>query len=145
MSVKVIIVDSHPGVRKGLAIYLRLHKEVTLVDEIADGQEALGLLRAIQRLKGTEALPHVAIIDLHLRGNISGWATVEALRQEFPAIKIFINTFWLSRNAFLYARQLGVQDFFIKNADTSSLINAVRSANNPETASKMEKLHRDRV
>lgn len=117
MSVKVIIVDSHPGVREGLAIYLRLHKEITLVDGVADGQEALGLVRAIQSLKGSETLPNVAIIDLYLRGNLTGLATIEAFRQEFPTIKIFVNTFWLSQNLFLRARQLGVQNFFIKNAD----------------------------
>jgi DNA-binding NarL/FixJ family response regulator len=133
MSVKVIIVDSHPVVRQGLAIYLRLHKEITLVDEVADGQEALGLLRAIQKLKGVEALPDVAIIDLYLHGNISGWITIETFRQEFPAIKIFINTFWLTQNSFLYALQLGVQNFFIKNADTSLLANAVRYANDAKS------------
>jgi DNA-binding NarL/FixJ family response regulator len=136
MSVKVIIVDSHPVVRRGLAIYLRLHKEITIVDEVADGQEAFGLLRAVQKLKRTESLPQVAILDLYLRGNISGWATIETFRQEFPATKIFINAFWLSQTSFLRARQLGVQDFFIKNADTSLLANAVKSANDAESSAR---------
>jgi two-component system, NarL family, response regulator LiaR len=132
MSVKVIIVDSHLVVRRGLAIYLRLDKEITIVDEVADGQEALGLLRAIQKLKGTEALPQVAILDLYLRGNISGLATVAAFRQEFPAIRVLINTFWLSQTSFLHACQLGVQGFFIKNSDITLLANAVKSANDGE-------------
>jgi DNA-binding NarL/FixJ family response regulator len=108
MSVKLLIIDNHPAVRRGLEVYFSLHKEISIIDVTSDGQEALELVRAVQKRTGNEALPNVVIIDLMLRGSINGLATIEAFRQEFPDIQIFVNTFLLNKSSFLQAAQLGV-------------------------------------
>jgi two-component system, NarL family, invasion response regulator UvrY len=138
MSVKLLIIDNHPAVRRGLEVYFSLHKEINIIDVTSDGQEALELVRAVQKRKGNEALPDVVIIDLILCGTINGLATIEAFRQEFPNIQIFVNSFSLDKSSFLQAARLGVQGFFNKNADISLLAKAVTTVNgNPKPPTRL--------
>ena len=58
--VRVIVADDHPLFREGVARAIKEWPELELVAEVADGREALDLIRA--------ELPHVAVVDMRLPG-----------------------------------------------------------------------------
>src|SRR6185436_6762103 len=77
--IKVLIVDDHPVVRKGLQSCLARQERLKIVGEAADGDEALRRAR--------ELAPDVLLLDLDLPG-LSGLTVAELLRKEAPKVKI---------------------------------------------------------
>jgi DNA-binding NarL/FixJ family response regulator len=75
--IKILVVDDHPVVRKGLSLCLAGRRQFSLVGEAADGAEALRLTRSLR--------PHVVLLDLNLP-QVDGVAVTETLRRESPAI-----------------------------------------------------------
>ena len=67
--IKVIVVDDHDMVRRGLAAYFKTYPDISLVGEAGDGNEAVELC--------LELLPDVVLMDLIM----PGMGGVEATRK----------------------------------------------------------------
>ena len=79
--IKVLVADDHPVVRKGSATCLSQQKNLRIVGEAADGDEALR--------KARELSPDVVLMDISMPG-MNGLAVTEVLRKEAPAMKILV-------------------------------------------------------
>lgn len=77
--IRIVIVDDHEMVRRGLATFLRTSPDFVLVGEAADGREALE--------KCGELLPDVVLMDVMMPG-MDGFGAITALRERFPQIAI---------------------------------------------------------
>ena len=71
-STRVLLVDDHGIVRRGISSYLARHKHLLIVGEAADGLEAVA--------KAKELLPDVVLVDIDLP-QMSGLAVTEVLRK----------------------------------------------------------------
>src|SRR5258708_36783917 len=81
--IRLLIVDDHAMVRRGLAIFLRAYDDLELVGEAAGGAEALRLCAQLQ--------PDVVLMDL-VMPEMDGTTAIRAIRQAHPQIQIIALT-----------------------------------------------------
>src|SRR5512142_3437236 len=79
--IRILIVDDHAVVRKGLAMVLRLEPDLEVVGEAENGR--VGLERARQ------VRPDIVLVDM-VMPEMDGQAMALALRKSMPDVKIMI-------------------------------------------------------
>lgn len=118
MTIRVIIVDDHEVVRRGLESMFR-DTELKVVAEAANGEEAL------QRL--AEHKPDVALVDVRLP-DFDGLEAIERLRTAAPSVKVVILSTYDNPTYFARASALGVSDYILKGAPRGEVIAAITRA-----------------
>ncbi|MDH6117581.1 response regulator transcription factor [Kitasatospora sp. GAS204B] len=127
--IRVLLVDDHPVVRRGLRAMVDELPELSAVGEAGDGAEALRLLAA---LPGPER-PDVVLMDLQMGAGMHG---VEATRQinalpDPPAVLIL--TTYSTDADILAAVEAGATGYLLKDAPPQELVAAVQAASRGET------------
>ncbi len=116
---KILIVDDHQIVRRGLRMTIDAEKDMQVAGEAASGA---GVLELIRRHK-----PDVVLLDLQMP-ELDGVETLEQVRPEFPELPVLILTTF-SDDAHLYAAlRAGASGFLLKEMDGDDLIEAIRGA-----------------
>ena len=77
--IRVMLVDDHPMVRRGLATFLRIFDDLQLVGEAESGEAAIQLC--------VEILPDVILMDIVLP-KMDGVTAIRAIRDQHPQIKV---------------------------------------------------------
>lgn len=116
--IKVLLVDDHPVVRRGLRSCLNGSNSVIVVDEAIDGPEALnkiGLLR-----------PDVALMDVDMP-RMSGLEVTRQVRRNFPEVKVVILTIHNTQDYLLQFVRCGAHGFVLKEATPETLIEAIHT------------------
>jgi DNA-binding NarL/FixJ family response regulator len=116
--IRLLIVDDHAIVRKGLAMVLRLEPDFEVVGEAANGRDGL---KAAQYLR-----PHVALIDL-IMPEMDGQAMAVALRKANPDIKIIILTGTTADDRLFDLLAMGVEGYVLKNIEPAGLVEAIHA------------------
>ncbi|MFE7118927.1 response regulator [Streptomyces sp. NPDC057654] len=129
--IRVLLVDDHPVVRRGLRAMVDELPGVEAVGEAADGAEALRLL-AEARENG-EPQPDVVLMDLQMGDGMHG---VEATRRitalpEPPAVLIL--TTYSTDADILAAVEAGATGYLLKDAPPEDVATAVHAAARGET------------
>jgi DNA-binding NarL/FixJ family response regulator len=119
-TIKVLICDSVPMVRGGLAGVLNAEPDIEVVGATGDGAEAVDLAYRLR--------PDVVILDLDL-ATLSGFEVALAIRRLtfVPAPEILVFTADTDDASIMRALEAGVYGFVIKEADTAELLRAVRA------------------
>ncbi len=113
---KVLVVDDHPMLRRGVIDVLGLQEQLMVVGEAGDGAEALE--------KAREVSPDVVVMDLEMP-NMNGLEATAALRAEMPDIKILIFTVSDKQADLFSAMRVGARGYILKNAAAAELIRGV--------------------
>lgn len=117
MKLKMVVIDDHPMVRKGLISILNGVSEIEVAGEAETVDQALSTLK--------QCRPDMAIVDLRL-GRHNGLEIIEkALEEQIPC-KFIIFTSSGNEQDFLRAEQLGVYGYLLKEALPEEIINAIR-------------------
>ena len=117
---KVIIVDDHPLVRKGLTSILTLDGSTEVLGEATNWQEAMVLFKTLEA--------DLALVDLRL-GNESGLDLItEAIRLGIDC-KFVILTSSTEEKDFIRAKAIGVDGYILKEALPEELLHALRIIN----------------
>ena len=116
--VKVLIVDDHPVVRRGLHSILGDAKDVQVVGEASNGSEALKQVAALK--------PDVVLMDIRLPG-ADGVQITRRVRREFPDVKVIILTTYDDDQHLYNAIEAGAHGFLTKHADYSDLAESIRA------------------
>lgn len=116
--VKVVVVDDHEIVRRGLISILEREEDLTVVGEAASGEAALPIVAA--------ASPDVVIVDHGLPG-MSGVALCEQLTDLHPGLPTIILTTIMRDEVVRGALAAGARAFVIKDIDGDDLKRAIRA------------------
>lgn len=117
--IRVMIVDDHPMVRRGLAAFLKASSGLQYVGEAGDGQEALLLCDRFQ--------PDVILMDLVMPA-MSGAAAARAIRARCPRVQIIALTSFQEKELVREALEAGAISYLLKNVTADELASAIRAA-----------------
>jgi DNA-binding NarL/FixJ family response regulator len=116
--IRVLIVDDHPAVRRGLRTFLELAGDITVAGEAADGTTAVEL---VERLE-----PDVVLLDMVLPG-MDGVAVLHELRERALPARVLVVTSFTDRARLVPAVRAGARGYLSKDVDPNALVAAVRS------------------
>ncbi|MDA1360451.1 response regulator transcription factor [Glycomyces luteolus] len=116
--IRLLLVDDHPVVRRGLRGYLELEPDFTVVGEAGDGEEAL---RAIE-----EHHPDVVLLDLKMPG-LDGQGVLERLGATGGAPRVLVLTSATDAERVPNAITAGAAGFVYKDIDPDALASAIRT------------------
>ncbi|MFN2147777.1 MAG: response regulator [Anaerolineales bacterium] len=118
-TIKVLIVDDHDMVRKGLAAFLKSKADLKLVGEARDGQGAVLSCEQLQ--------PDVVLMDL-MMPQMGGVEATRAIRQRFPETQVIALTSFQEQDLVQQALQAGAISYLMKNVSVDALAEAIRAA-----------------
>lgn len=117
-AIRVMLVDDHAVVRRGLSAFILTQDDLELVGEAADGNEAV---RLCERLR-----PDVILMDLLMPG-MDGVAATRHIRVRFPETEILILTSFKEDKLVQDALEAGAIGYLLKNVTIDELANAIRA------------------
>ncbi|AFR09815.1 response regulator [Nocardiopsis alba] len=121
--VRVLLVDDHRIVRRGLARLLAAEGDIEVVGEAADGVEALELLADT----APEGLPDVALVDVHMP-RMEGTELVRRLAVEYPGTAAVVLTGLAEDEHLLACLSAGARGYLLKDAEPEEVAESVRRA-----------------
>jgi DNA-binding NarL/FixJ family response regulator len=115
--IRVLIVDDHAVVRRGLAQLLATTDDLCLVGEAADGEIAIGM--------AAELRPDVVLMDLSMP-NLDGVKTIARMLATEPDLHILVLTSFSDHNQILDALQAGAEGYLLKHAEPEAILAGIR-------------------
>ncbi len=115
--IRVLVADDHTMVRTGICSVLGLQKDMEVVGEAVNGQDALD--------KVLRLLPNVALVDI-VMPVMSGIEATKLISRECPETKVLILTQYDEEENMIVAKQSGAHGFIPKKAASSDLIRGIR-------------------
>lgn len=116
--IKVLVVDDHQIMRRGLRDLLECADDIRVVAECGDGSEVAA---AADRTR-----PDVLLIDLRMP-RVHGLTAARGLRAAQPEVRVIVLTGSLTAAAVREADELGVAGFLLKGEDCDRLADQVRT------------------
>jgi DNA-binding NarL/FixJ family response regulator len=116
--IKVLVVDDHPVVRKGLQTCLAKQERLKIVGEASDGDEALQKSRDLD--------PDVILLDISMP-RMNGLAVTEQLRKETPNVKVLILSVHNNKEYIFRIIQSGAHGYVSKEASPDELLRAIEA------------------
>jgi NarL family two-component system response regulator LiaR len=117
--IRVMLVDDHAMVRSGLAAFLLIFDDLSLVAEASSGIEALRLVE--------ENRPDVILMDM-VMPEMDGAATTRAIKERFPEIQVLALTSFKEDHLVHEALEAGATGYLLKNISADRLAAAIRDA-----------------
>jgi DNA-binding NarL/FixJ family response regulator len=117
--IRVLLVDDHGVVRRGLRTFFDLLDDIDVVGEAADGLEAVAQAKALS--------PDVVLMDL-LMPNLDGLGAIAAIKQAQPEIEIVAVTSFIEEEKVTAALEAGASGYLLKDAEADEVAAAVRAA-----------------
>jgi DNA-binding NarL/FixJ family response regulator len=116
--IRVLLVDDHQVVRRGLRTFLEVQPDIEVVGEAGDGDE--GVLRA------QELNPDVILMDVKMPGT-DGIAALRKLREEGSKARVLVVTSFTEQRTVVPALRAGAAGYVYKDVDPEALAGAIRS------------------
>ena len=117
MPIRILSVDDHEVVRKGIAALIATEQELELVAEASTGAEAIDLFR--------RKVPDVTLMDLRLP-DMSGIDATREIRSKFPEAKIIALTSYDGDQDIYQALEAGVRGYLLKEMVHREIVRAIR-------------------
>jgi DNA-binding NarL/FixJ family response regulator len=118
MTIRVLIVDDHPVVRRGLRALLEVQEGIEVAGEAGDGPTALAL--------AAEHHPDVILLDLKLPA-MSGLAVLTELTARDAASKVLVLTSVTDPDSAGQVMRAGAAGVLYKDVDPDALVRAIRA------------------
>jgi NarL family two-component system response regulator LiaR len=116
--IKVMLVDDHSMVRRGLIAFLKNESDLEIISEARDGREA------IEKCEGTQ--PDVILMDL-MMPDLGGVAATRMILDRWPEIRVLVLTSFQEKDLVQDALQAGATGYLLKNVSGGELAEAIRS------------------
>ena len=116
--IRILAVDDHPLVRKGIVGLVADEPDMTTVAEASNGREAIQQFR-IHR-------PDVTLMDLQMP-EMNGLDAIMAIRGEFPEARIIVLTTYTGDVQALRALKAGARAYLLKTLLHKELLETIRA------------------
>jgi len=117
--IRVMLVDDHTMVRRGLATFLKVYDDLELVGEAADGEAAVQMCALI--------LPDVILMDI-VMPDMDGVTATSIIHQQFPTVQVIALTSFKEEKLVQDALQAGAIGYLLKDISAEKLAQAIREA-----------------
>ncbi len=121
-NIRVLIVDDHPNVRRGLSAVFEVWDDLELVGEAQNGKQAVELAEQLQ--------PDVVLMDL-IMPVMDGIVATRIIRQKFPHIQVVVLTSSVETELINQALEAGAHSSVTKTVTIDQLAAAIRAAAAP--------------
>ncbi len=116
--IRVLLVDDHELVRRGIQMVLRTKADLLVVGEAGNGVQAVELARQLQ--------PHVVLLDLKMPG-MSGTYASRAIKQVAPLTRVLILSAVDAEQEIVQAMEGNIDGYILKDAPSQELLLAIRT------------------
>ena len=117
--IRVMIVDDHDIVRRGISTFLSGFDDLLLVGEAANGQDALRICGEVQ--------PHVIMMDMMLP-DTDGIALTRSIRELYADVQVVMLTSAKDGDLVQGALQAGAIGYMLKNISVREMADTIRTA-----------------
>jgi DNA-binding NarL/FixJ family response regulator len=116
--IRILTVDDHPLLRKGIAALIATEPGMQVVAEGTNGEEAIEAFRLHR--------PDVTLMDLQMPG-VNGSEAIDRIRREFPNARIIVLTTYTGDAQVLRALKAGTQAYLLKGQVHKELLDTIRA------------------
>ncbi len=115
--IRVMLVDDHTVMRKGLLSFLSGHDDIEIAGEAADGEAAVELAQQIQ--------PEVILMDINMP-KMNGVEATRRIRSKMPGIRIYGLSMYEAEDQAHAMTEAGATGYLSKSGNSESLLAAIR-------------------
>jgi NarL family two-component system response regulator LiaR len=119
LPIRVMLVDDHTMVRRGLATFLKVYDDLELAGEASSGQDAVQLCARLQ--------PDVVLMDM-VMPDMDGATATRLIRQQSGSIQVLALTSFKEETLVQGALQAGAIGYLLKDVSADELAQAIRAA-----------------
>ncbi|MFS4096504.1 response regulator [Streptomyces sp. AF1A] len=116
--IRVLLVDDHQVVRRGLRTFLEVQDDIAVVGEAADGADGVD--------RAEELRPDVVLMDVKMPG-MDGIDALRRLRELGNPARVLIVTSFTEQRTVVPALRAGAAGYVYKDVDPDALAGAIRS------------------
>jgi DNA-binding NarL/FixJ family response regulator len=116
--IRILTVDDHPLLRKGIAALVNAEPDLKLVAEASNGKEAIDSFRVHR--------PDITLMDLQMPG-VDGLEAIAAIREEFPEARIIVLTTYSGDTQVLKSLKAGARGYILKGHVHKELLDTIRA------------------
>lgn len=113
---KILIVDDHPLVRKGISSILCFEENIEEILEASNTKEAMEVIQ--------DEKPELAIIDLNL-GSEDGLNIISSCRKKGDKTKFVVLTSSIKKDDYIRAKEIGIDGYILKEAFAEDILYAL--------------------
>lgn len=117
--IRVMIVDEHDMVRRGLTAFLKVKSDLESVAEARNGAEAVQMCEEVQ--------PDVILMDLKMPV-MDGITATRIIRERWPEVQVIALTSFQEKELVQEVLQAGAISYLLKNVTVEDLAKAIRAA-----------------
>ncbi|MCX6037815.1 MAG: response regulator transcription factor [Chloroflexi bacterium] len=117
--IRVMLVDDHTMVRRGLATFLKVFDDLQLAGEAESGAAAIQLCG--------EILPDVVLMDM-VMPDMDGATATRAICQKYPQVQVIALTSFKEGDLVKNALEAGAIAYLLKDVSADDLVRAIRAA-----------------
>jgi DNA-binding NarL/FixJ family response regulator len=123
-TIRLLLVDDHPIVRKGTREMLEPYPDFDVVGEASDGREGIQ--------KTLELQPDVILMDVSMPG-MNGIEATQAIKTQMPKVAVLVLTSY-DDDAYVFALlEAGAAGYILKNAREDEIVGAIRAVADGES------------
>ena len=122
--IRVVVVDDHAVVRRGLFAFLEGEPDIELAGDADGGEAALGL---IEQLDTAGRRPHVVLMDLQMEP-LDGIESIRLIRARFEDVEVVALTSFDEVHRVQAALEAGASGYLLKDSDVEEIAVAIRAA-----------------
>jgi two-component system, NarL family, response regulator LiaR len=124
-NIRIIVVDDHPVVRKGIVAMLETEPGLEIIAECAGGKEACEKVLSMK--------PDVTLMDL-VMPEVDGVEAIKQITTQDPSARILVLTSFSSEDKVISSINAGAAGYLLKDSDPEDLIQAIRQVHQGESS-----------
>ena len=115
--IRILIADDQAIARQGLQVILSVEKDIEVIGQAKDGQEAIELTKRLQ--------PDLVLMDLKMP-ILTGVQATKVIKEKFPAVAVLVLTTYDLDDWVAHAIRNGANGYLLKDTPPEELIKAIR-------------------
>ncbi len=116
--IRILTVDDHPLLRKGIAALVNVENDMKLVAEASNGEEAIEQFRLYR--------PDVTLMDIQMPG-LNGIETISQILKESPNARIIVLTTYSGDVQAVRSLKAGARAYLLKRQVHRELLDTIRA------------------